>query len=152
LGAAALVVALSLWPLASLFRYYERAQAQGETNAHYYAFFDEFVRQWHGEPVFLSETLSAFNPTEYFMAVSHVPYTMMNFGRLMERLATGQEAGPVTLVLSKDDLPRARSQADLVVWDTPAMQAARKMDYGVYTIKTPGRYASRYLCSRKTRL
>jgi len=68
------------------------------------------------------------------MAVNHVPYTMMNFGRLMERLATGQEAGPVTLILSKDDVPRARSQADLIVWDTPAMQAARKMNYGVYTI------------------
>ena len=50
------------------------------------------------------------------MAVNHVPYTMMNFGRLMERLATGQEAGPVTLILSKDDVPRARSQTDLIVF------------------------------------
>lgn len=134
-AAAALLVALSLWPLASLFRYYASALVRGETNAHYYAFFDEFLRQWRGEKVYISETLDAFNPTEYFLAVNHVPYTRMNFGRLMEQLATGQDAGRTTLILSKDDVPRARSQADLTVWDTPAMQAARKMNYGVYTIE-----------------
>jgi hypothetical protein len=59
---------------------------------------------------------------------------MMDFSRLMEWLATGQETGRVTLILSQDDVPRARSQADLIVWDSPAIQAARKMGYGVYTI------------------
>jgi len=132
--AGALLVALSLWPLVSLARYYQRAETRGETNAHYFAFFDEFAQQWRGEKIYLSETLDAFNPTEYLLAANHVPYTMMNFGRLMERLATGQEAGRVTLILSKDDVPRARSQADLIVWDSPAIQAARKMGYGVYTI------------------
>ena len=132
--AAALLVALSLWPLVSLVQYYQRAEARGETNAHYFAFFDEFIQQWRGEKIFISETIDAFNPTEYFLAVNHVPYTVMNFNRIMERLATGQETERVTLVLSKDDVSRARSQADLIVWDTPAIQAARKVGYGVYTI------------------
>jgi len=132
--AATLLVALSLWPLVSLVQYYRRAETRGETNAYYFAFFDEFIQQWRGEKVFISESLGAFNPTEYFMAVNHVPYTMLPLGRIMERLATGQETGRVTLILSKDDVSRARSQADLIAWDTPAMQAARKMGYGVYTI------------------
>lgn len=134
-AAAALLVALSLWPLASLFRYYAGAQARGETNAHYYAFLDEFLQQWRGEKIYISETLGAFNPTEYLLAVKRVPYDLMSLGRLMEKLATGQETGRVTLILSKEDLARVRSQADLIVWDTPAMQAARKMNYGVYTIQ-----------------
>ena len=49
-----LLVALSLWPLTSLFRYYDHKVAAGETNAHYFAFADEFMRQWHGEKIFLS--------------------------------------------------------------------------------------------------
>ena len=50
---AALLVALSLWPLGSLFRYYDRAVSLGDTNARHYAFFDEFIRQWRGEKIFV---------------------------------------------------------------------------------------------------
>jgi hypothetical protein len=129
-----LLVAISLWPLVPLFRYYEHETAKGETNAPFFAFSDEFIRQWKGEKVFLSDSLGRFNPTEFFVAVNHVPYSLMPFGRIMERLATGQETGPVVLILENGDLPLARTQADLIAWDSPAFQTANKMGYGVYTI------------------
>jgi hypothetical protein len=132
--AGALMVALSLWPLTRLFRYYDHAVARGETNAPYLAFYDDFIRHWRGEKILVSDTTGRFNPTEYFFATHRIPYDLMPFGRIMERLAAGQESGPVVLILEKDDLARARSQADLIAWDTPAMQAARKMGYGAYTI------------------
>jgi hypothetical protein len=129
-----LLVAISLWPLVPLFRYYEHETAKGETNAPFFAFSDEFMRQWKGEKVFLSDSLGRFNPTEFFVAVNHVPYSLMPFGRILERLATGQETGPVVLILENSDLPRARTQADLIAWDSPAFQTANKMGYGVYAI------------------
>ncbi len=132
--AGALIVALSLWPLTMLFRYYEHAVARGETNAPYFAFYDEFVQHWRGEKIFVSDTMGRFNPTEYFLATRRVPYDLMPFGRIMEWLALGRETGPVVLILDKGDLARARSQADLITWDSPAMQTARKMGYGAYGI------------------
>jgi len=132
--AGVLLVAISLWPLVPLFRYYEHETAKGETNAPFFAFSDEFIRQWKGEKVFLSDSLGRFNPTEFFVAVNHVPYSLMPPGRIMERLATGQETGPVVLILENDDLPQVHSQADLIAWDSPAIQTANKMGYGVYTI------------------
>jgi hypothetical protein len=132
--AGVLLVAVSLWPLVPLFRYYERETARGETNAPFFAFSDEFMRQWKGEKVFLSDSLGRFNPTEFFVAVNHVPYSLMPFGQIMERLATGQETGPIVLILENGDLPRARTQADLIAWDSPAFQTANKMGYGVYAI------------------
>ena len=99
--AAALFVALSLWPLTLLFHYYDHQVNAGRTNAPHWAFADEFLRQWHGEKIYLSETLGRFNPTEYFLATNRVPYSLMPLGRIMEHLATGQETGPVILVLDK---------------------------------------------------
>jgi len=130
----ALLVAFSLWPLTLLFRYYEHSVARGETNAPYFAFAQEFVRQWRGERILVSDSLGRFNPTEFFLATNRVPYDIMPFGRLMEWLATGQETGAVILILEKGDVARARSQAELIAWDTPAMQTAREMGYGAYTV------------------
>jgi Dolichyl-phosphate-mannose-protein mannosyltransferase len=132
--AGALLVALSLWPLVPLFEYYEHETVRGESNAPFFAFSDEFIQQWRGERVLVSDSLGRFNPTEFFLATNRIPYDAMPFGRIMERLAVGQETGPVVLILEKGDLARARTQADLVAWDTPAMQTARKMGYGAYTI------------------
>lgn len=132
---AALLVTLCLWPLVPLFRYYEHETAIGETNAPYLAFFDEFIRQWRGETIFVSDSpLNNLPAIEYLLAVNRVPYTFMPVGRILERLATRQEAGRVTLILYNDELSRARSQADLMAWDSPVIQAARKVGYGVYTI------------------
>ena len=128
-----LLVALSLWPLTSLFRYYEHRVAAGETNAHYFAFADEFMRQWRGEKIFLSSS-GVPQATEYFLAIKAVPYTRLPVGRIMEQLATGQETGRVTLILTNDDRSRAQAQADMTVWDSPAMQDADKQGYGAITI------------------
>ena len=134
-SAGILLVALSLWPLTSLFRYYDHQVATGQTNAPYFAFADEFLRQWRGEKIFLSESLTSFNPTQFFLAMNHVPYYgLVPFGRLLEYLATGHESGRIILVLGNDDLRRAREQADLIAWDSPAMQAVRQRGFGVYTI------------------
>jgi hypothetical protein len=140
----ALLVALCLWPLVSLFRFYDHAIAQGETNAHQLSISDEFMRQWHGERVLLSnsvngwmslnDSVNEFNATEYLLATNHVPYALMPMGRILERLATGQETGRIILILHESDLPQTQSQADLIVWDSPAMQAAHKLGYGIYTI------------------
>lgn len=132
--AGALLVALSLWPLVPLFEYYQHETARGESNAPFFAFSDEFIQQWRGERILVSDSLGRFNPTEFFLATNRIPYDAMPFGRIMERLAAGQESGPVVLILDKSDLARARTQADLIAWDTPAMQTARKMGYGAYTI------------------
>jgi hypothetical protein len=55
-------------------------------------------------------------------------------GRIMERLATGQETGPAILILDESDVRPVRQQADLIAWDTPAMRAARETGYGAYRI------------------
>ena len=95
---------------------------------------DEFVRQWQGEKILISDrrialslydAWSEFNATEYLAGTSTMcPIPSMPFGRIMERLATGQETGPVILILDNDDLPPAAVQADLIAWESPAMQAA----------------------------
>jgi hypothetical protein len=142
--AGTLIVALCLWPLVSLFRFYDHAIAQGETNTLQLSISDEFMRQWHGERVLLSNSVNGwmslndseteFNATEYLLATNRVPYTLMPLGRILERLATGQETGRIILILHEGDLPQTQSQADLIVWDSPAMQAAHKLGYGIYTI------------------
>jgi hypothetical protein len=129
-----LLVAISLWPLTSLFRYYDHKVAAGETNAPYFAFADEFTRQWRGEKVFLSDSPDVPQAVEYFLAINAVPYTRLPIGRIMEQLATGQETGHVTLILTNDDRSRAQAQADMTVWGSPAMQDADKQGYGVVTI------------------
>jgi len=132
--AGALLVALSLWPLTLLARYYQHQLAAGRTTAPNYAFVDDVVRQWHGESILISKSLGPFNPTEYIFATQRVPYLAMPLGRIMERLATGQEKRSVILVLDKEDVSRAKSQADLISLDSPAIQAAREMGFGAYAI------------------
>jgi hypothetical protein len=130
----ALLMALSLWPLTTLVRYYQHQIAIGRTAAPNYAFVDDVVRQRHGERILISESLGRFNPTEYIFATHRVPYRAMPLGRIMERLATRQEPGRVILILDKDDVSRAKLQADLISLDSPAIQAAREMGYGAYTV------------------
>jgi len=143
-AAGTLLVVLSLWPLNSLWRLYDHAVERGETNAHQLAFGDELARQWQGDKILLSESVNRFifmndawseyNATEYLLATRQIPYTVLPFGRMLERLAAGQETGRVILILHQDDLPLAQSQADLIAWESPAMQAARERGYGVYTL------------------
>ncbi len=123
-------VVLSLWPITSLFRYYDHAVARGETNAPALAFFDDFMREWKGDVILLDDSPGAGKTVEYFLAVNRVPYDLMPLGRMMEWLATGQASGSVKLILYDDDVPRAGSQADLIAWDINA----RKVGYGVYTV------------------
>ena len=123
-------VVLSLWPITSLFRYYDHAVARGETNAPALAFFDDFMREWKGDVILLDDSPGAGKTVEYFLAVNRVPYDPMPLGRMMEWLATGQASGSVKLILYDDDVPRAGSQADLMAWDINA----RKVGYGVYTV------------------
>ena len=125
-----LFVALSLWPITLLFRYYDHAVARGETNAPALAFFDGFMRQWKGDDILLDDLPGAGKTVEYFLAVNRVPYELMPLGRMMEWLATGQASGSVQLILYDDDVPRAGTQADLIAWDINT----RKVGYGVYTI------------------
>jgi len=129
-----LLVALSLWPLTSLFRYYNHKVAAGETNAHYFAFADEFMQQWREEKVFLSNSPDVPQATEYFLAINAVPYNRLPVGRIMEQLATRQETERVTLILSNDDRSSAQTQAEWTIWNSPAMQDADKQGYGVVTI------------------
>jgi 4-amino-4-deoxy-L-arabinose transferase-like glycosyltransferase len=129
-----LFVAISLWPLTTLFGYYDRQIAAGQTNRYELAFFREVVRQWKGETILVSDTLGRFNATEYFLAVNEVPYVHLPIGRLLEHLATGQETGRVIVALDNADLPRAGSQADLVPWRSPGIQPDREMGYGLYII------------------
>ncbi len=128
-----LLVALSLWPLSSLFRYYDHKVVAGETNAHHFAFADEFMRHWRGEKIFLSAS-GVPQATEYFLAIKAVPYTRLPVGRIMEQLATGQETGCVTLILTNEDWSRAQAQTDSRLWNSPVMQAADKQGYGVVTL------------------
>jgi hypothetical protein len=128
-----LLVALSLWPLTSLFRYYDHKVAAGETNAHHFAFADEFMRQWHGEKIFLGAS-GVPQAAEYFLAIKAVPYTRLPVGRIMEQLATGQETGRVTLILNNNDWSRAQAQTDSHLWNSPVMQDADKQGYDVVTI------------------
>jgi hypothetical protein len=133
LATCVLLVALSLWPLTSLFRYYDHKVAAGETNAHYFAFADEFMRQWHGEKIFLGAS-GVPQAIEYFLAIKAVPYTRLPVGRIMEQLATGQETGRVTLILNNDDWSRAQPQAEWTIWNSPIMQDADKHGYDVATL------------------
>lgn len=133
--AGVLLVAVSLWPLASLFGYYARAAARGQTNAPAFAFLDDFVRQWRGDKILVSDSVNDVKAIEYLLAVNRIPYTMLPVGRIMEALATGQEKGPLVLIMTDTDRPRVQSQADLVVWDSPAMQASRKLGYSAFAIQ-----------------
>jgi Dolichyl-phosphate-mannose-protein mannosyltransferase len=129
-----LLVTITLWPLVSLFRYYDRTVASGQTNAPFFAFFDEFMRQWHGERILVSDSLASFNVPEYFLSTRHVPYTLLPIGRMMERLATDQETGRVIILLSSDDRSSASPQVNLSDWVRPDMPAGRKLDFGAYLI------------------
>jgi 4-amino-4-deoxy-L-arabinose transferase-like glycosyltransferase len=133
-AAGALFLAVSLWPLTTLFDYYNRQIIAGQTNRYELAFFREWVRQWGGETILVSDTMGRFNATEYFLAVNDVPYIHLPIGRLLERLATGQEIGRVIVALDDSDLPRAGSQADLIPWRPPGLQPEREMGYGLYVI------------------
>lgn len=130
-----LLVALSLWPLTLLRGYYEHAAARGETNAPTFAFFNDFMQQWHGDRILVSDSMNDVKAIEYLLAVNRIPYTMLPIGRIMEALATGQDKGQLVLVMTNADRPRVQSQADLSVWNSPAMQASRKLGYGAYTIQ-----------------
>jgi hypothetical protein len=147
--AAVLLVALSLWPLVSLFQYYDRAISLGDTNARHYAFFDEFVRQWRGERILVSTSDKFivvsppsrenpapklwFNPFEYMLAVNRVPYTLLSLEDILGRLMAGEETGRVFIVLSQDELSRAKAQVDLVAWHSAA-DTGGELDYGVYVV------------------
>jgi len=133
-AAGVVFVAISLWPLITLFRYYDHQITAGQTNRYELAFFREVVRQWKGETILVSDTLGRFNATEYFLAVNYVPYTHLPIGRLLEHLATGQETGRVIVALDNADLPRAGLQADLIPWRPPDIQPDREMGYGLYVI------------------
>jgi hypothetical protein len=133
-AAGVLFVTISLWPLITLFRYYDHKLATGQTNAYEMAFFQEFVQQWKGDTVLVSDTLGRFNATEYFLVVNHVPYTVLPIGRLMERLATGQETGRVVVALDRTDLTRVSTQTDLITWRPTNIQPVREMGYGLYII------------------
>ncbi len=136
--------ALALSPLVLLFQYYDHSVAKGQTNAPYLAFADEFARLWHGERVLLDDALIGFltdvdpneyKPLAYLLAVSGVPSDFMPAGRILERLATGQEAGRVIVIVSNDNAPRFQAQADLIPWTSPAIEAANKrLGSSMYTI------------------
>ena len=130
----ALLVVISLLPLASLGRYYQHQLPVGRTTAPYYAFFDEVMQKRRGERILISDSLGRFNPTEYLFATNRVPYLYQPLGRIMERLATGQESGSVILIVDKEDLVRVQSQTNLIAWDSPVMQASHQRGYGAYTI------------------
>jgi len=69
------------------------------------------------------------------LATSGVPFDSMPAGRILERLATGQETGSAILILSNDNLSRFQSQADLIPWDQPAIRAVNtRAGSGVYTV------------------
>lgn len=134
-AAGILCAALSLSPLVPLWRYYGDLTARGQTNAHYYPFFDELVRQSRGATVLISDSIGSFNLPEYFIAVNRVPYTLLPIGRMMERLTTGQETGRVILVLSPDDQGYVQSQADQAAWSVlPRQTTLQKPWYGLYTV------------------
>jgi len=132
--AGALFVAISLWPLVSLFRYCDRTVASGPNNAPFFAFFDEFMQRWHGERVLVSNSLASYNIPEYFLSTRRVPYTLLPIGRMMERLATDQETGRVIIVLSVDDLSGASAQVNLTDWVRPDRPDGSKLGFGAYLI------------------
>jgi 4-amino-4-deoxy-L-arabinose transferase-like glycosyltransferase len=134
----ALLVALSLWPLVPLFRYYDGIAAKGETSAPFLAFGDELVKQSRGATVLVSDSPGAFNLPEYFLAVNNVPYKLMPIGRILERLAIGQETGRVLLAMTNEDLSRVQAQTEVIVWGAPVVQSDNPTPwygwYGVYGI------------------
>jgi len=138
LATCILLVTLSLWPLVPLFRYYETTAAKGETSAPFLAFGDELVKQSRGATVLVSDSVGAFNLPEYFLAVSNVPYRLMPIGRILERLATGQETGRVLLALTKEDLGHVQSQTEVMAWGAPAVRSDNPTRwygwYGVYAV------------------
>ncbi len=138
LATCVLLVALSLWPLVPLFRYYEGAVARGETNVPFLAFGDELVKQSRAATVLVSDSSGSFNLAEYFLAVNAVPYKLMPIGRILERLATGQETGRVVLTLTKDDLARVQAQTEVLAWGAPAVRSDNSTHwygwYGVYAV------------------
>lgn len=142
--AGVVLTALALSPLVLLFQYYDHSVAKGQTNAPYLAFADEFARLWHGERVLLDDALIGFlsdedpneyKPTAYLLAVKDVPFDFMPAGRILERLATGQETGRVIVIVSNDNAPRFQAQADLIPWKSPAIEAVNKrLGSSMYTI------------------
>jgi len=133
-----LLVALSLWPLIPLFRYYENTAAKGETSAPFLAFGDELVKQSRGATVLVSDPTGAFNLPEYFLAVNNIPYRLIPIGRILERLATGQETGRVVLAMTKEDLARVQAQTEVIAWGEPAVRSDNPTPwygwYGVYAV------------------
>jgi hypothetical protein len=145
-----LLVALGLWPLTSIFQYYERETAAGRTNTHCFAFWDEFTERWQGERVFLSESVNGFilagdlnaseyfgfNATCYFLATNNMPYDFMPIDQIMRTLAAGRETGRVILILTNGELPRVELQTELVAWNSPdVMEACYRLGYGAYVIE-----------------
>jgi hypothetical protein len=69
------------------------------------------------------------------LAVSGVPYDFMPAGRILERLATGQETGRVIIIVHNDNASRFQAQADLIPWKSPAIEAVNKrLGSSMYTI------------------
>jgi 4-amino-4-deoxy-L-arabinose transferase-like glycosyltransferase len=142
--AGVVLTALALSPLVSLFQYYDHSVANDQTNAPYLAFADEFARLWHGERVLLDDSLIGFlsdqdpneyKPTAYLLAVSGVPFDYMPAGRILERLAAGQETGRVIVIVRSDNVQRFQEQADLIPWESPAIEAVNnRLGSSMYTI------------------
>jgi 4-amino-4-deoxy-L-arabinose transferase-like glycosyltransferase len=131
----ALLVAISLWPLVPLFRYYDQQVAAGRTNAPYFVSFDEFKRRWHGEKIFVTDSLPGCMVARYFFAIYGIPYDLAPVGRIFEHLAAGHETGSVIVILHVDEMARPEQQADLLPWHSAALDAGYKIgDYGIYTI------------------
>jgi hypothetical protein len=98
--ASILLAAVSLWPLVPLFRYYAHETAAGRSNAPHFAFAQDFIRQWRGEKILVSDSLGRFNPTEFLLATNRIPYDAMPLGRIRNDCdRTGK--GRVVLVLTK---------------------------------------------------
>jgi len=77
LAGGLLLAAVSLWPLVPLFRYYAHETAAGRSNAPHFAFAQDFIRQWRGEKILVSDSLGRFNPTEFLLATNRIPYDAM---------------------------------------------------------------------------
>jgi len=124
-GVSALLVMLSLWLLIPLFQYYQREAAAGRVNVPFTALWDEFKQHWRGEKILLTE----FSPNDYFLATNSIAYEMMPLEDILERLATGQETGRVTLALGDTDLLFFKLRTELIPWQSPAWDAHYRIAY-----------------------
>jgi len=120
------LVLLSLSPLVTVAQYYQHQVAAGETNVPYSVFFEEFEQQWQGEKILISG-LTFFDHSEYLLAMNQIPYEVVPFERVQERLATGQQTGRVTLVLDDADVPNLKLRVNLVPWRSPAIEANHRL-------------------------